>query len=132
MICLLISENDRIQIKESALFLKRNDFSISEDEDTIIFTNGKIDIIVSYERYETISSLYIRFNRQNKVFNIAWIAFIQDGLRSNSNNRLQTILFLMQYLYQHYNKIIEYSYCVESEKLIEQFIKEKQIIKLYN
>lgn len=126
MICLLISENDRIQIKESALFLKRNDFSISEDEDTIIFTNGKIDIIVSYERYETISSLYIRFNRQNKVFNIAWIAFIQDGLRSNSNNRLQTILFLMQYLYQHYNKIIEYSYCVESEKLIEQFIKEKQ------
>ena len=126
MICLLISENDRIQIKESAFFLKRNDFSISEDEDTIIFTNGKIDIIVSYERYETISSLYIRFNRQNKVFNIAWIAFIQDGLRSNSNNRLQTILFLMQYLYQHYNKIIEYSYCVESEKLIEQFIKEKQ------
>ena len=126
MICLLISENERIQIKESALFLKRNDFSISEDEDTIIFTNGKIDIIVSYERYETISSLYIRFNRQNKVFNIAWIAFIQDGLRSNSNNRLQTILFLMQYLYQHYNKIIEYSYCVESEKLIEQFIKEKQ------
>ena len=125
MICLLISENDRIQIKESALFLKRNDFSISEDEDTIIFTNGKIDIIVSYERYETISSLYIRFNRQNKVFNIAWIAFIQDGLRSNSNNRLQTILFLMQYLYQHYNKIIEYSYCVESEKLIEQFIKKK-------
>ena len=123
---MLISENDRIQIKESALFLKRNDFSISEDEDTIIFTNGKIDIIVSYERYETISSLYIRFNRQNKVFNIAWIAFIQDGLRSNSNNRLQTILFLMQYLYQHYNKIIEYSYCVESEKLIEQFIKEKQ------
>ena len=81
---------------------------------------------MSYERYETISSLYIRFNRQNKVFNIAWIAFIQDGLRSNSNNRLQTILFLMQYLYQHYNKIIEYSYCVESEKLIEQFIKEKQ------
>lgn len=126
MICLLISENDRIQIKESAFFLKRNDFSISEDEDTIIFTNGKIDIIVSYERYETISSLYIRFNRQNKVFNIAWIAFVQDGLRSNSNNRLQTILFLMQYLYQHYNKIIEYSYCVESEKLIEQFIKEKQ------
>lgn len=126
MICLLISENDRIQIKESAFFLKRNDFSISEDEDTIIFTNGKIDIIVSYEKYETISSLYIRFNRQNKVFNIAWIAFVQDGLRSNSNNRLQTILFLMQYLYQHYNKIIEYSYCVESEKLIEQFIKEKQ------
>ena len=123
---MLISENDRIQIKESAFFLKRNDFSISEDEDTIIFTNGKIDIIVSYEKYETISSLYIRFNRQNKVFNIAWIAFVQDGLRSNSNNRLQTILFLMQYLYQHYNKIIEYSYCVESEKLIEQFIKEKQ------
>lgn len=119
---MIISSEDRAKIKQYAKFLRNRNFETLEDADTIVFTNGIIDIIADYERYDNISSLVINFKREKEMFNVGWIAFVRKNLQSNPREPLQNILHLLDFFNANFDQITNYTYCKESQKLIENFI----------
>lgn len=119
-----MKEEDKEEIKRSACFLLQRGFSVQEDYDTVMFTDGQIDIIANYERYENISSLSIHYKKENETFNIGWIAFVRANLKTDCTKRLENILILMDYLQKNFEAVSDYDYCKESQNLVKRFVED--------
>jgi hypothetical protein len=119
-----ISDKEKKILIEKAKFLVDKDYKMQVDEYTIIFVNNVHKIYIGYPPMSTMSEVGIRFIKENDYFPLDWIAAVRDNLIINCNDKLNGAIQLLKYLEKNYEKIKNYEYCVESEKLISEYIKQ--------
>jgi hypothetical protein len=119
-----ISQNERDVLIENAIFFTNKDYAIETDDYSVSFNNGVNIIQVGFAPNSDISEVSIKFIKENIYFNIAWIAVVRDNLIVNCNEKLNGAIQLLKYLEENYEKITNYEYCIESRKLVSEYIKK--------
>lgn len=121
-----MDEHSKDVIIKSCQFLIDFGYTLTElTDDSITFSNKKMDFIIGYERYDEISTLYIRFWQENELFNIGWIAFVRGEKREEGQSKLDNITDLLDYIEKNYAKITNFPFCQESRNLIEDFMNKE-------
>ncbi|MBF2599179.1 hypothetical protein IA929_04080 [Listeria seeligeri] len=121
-----IDEQSKEVIINSCQFLINFGYILTElKNDSITFSNKKIDFIIGYERYDEISTLYIRFWQENELFNIGWIAFVRGEKSEEGQSKLDNITHLLDYIEKNYAEITNFQFCQESRKMIEDFMNKE-------
>lgn len=111
---------------ENAKFLENMEYEKRVKNHTISYFNSKIEITIIYEPNSDVSDVNIKFLDANKIYSIGWIACVRSRLNVSPHDRLNNVLKLLGYLKDNYNKIVNISYCKESDKLISEFINQKR------
>lgn len=120
-------KDDRGYIVEKSCFLLEHGYTISEpDDNSVNFTTTQIKINISYDKFDDISNVSLFFTNERELFNIGWIAFIRNGIKLNPHDKLNNIIELLAYMKNNFSKITDISYCLESRKMIEEYIKSRQ------
>lgn len=119
---MVMPEEEKQKVMESAKFLEDKGYTKKDETYAITYSNDKVDVIISYGPYSEESIIYIKFIRENECHDVGWIAVARSGL-SLPQGRLENLLFLISYLRENYNKIIDLDYCRGSDKFIHEYIK---------
>jgi len=106
-------------------FLEGKGFVPQENEYGVDYFNGKIKIMAYYERYENRCGVDIKFPG-NKHFQIAWIAFIRDGVETAQKELEEKIFVLIEYLERNFDNITDFEYCEESGKLLDKYFESEE------
>lgn len=117
-----MSENEKQVIIENAKFLEDKGYVKNVEESSITYFLDGIDIIIGYEPYSVESDIFIKFKKENEVYGVAWIARIRSDIHVNYNQRLETVLTLLSYLRENYDRILDIDYCRESRRLVSEYI----------
>jgi len=127
-----ITNVEREKLIEVALFLEEQGYVMNFDGTSINYTKGNITISVTYPPNFDNSSVDIRFNDINKVFNIGWIALVRSDLKGK-RNRLENAKGLLEYIRDTYQEIMDYQFCNDSDKLIDEYCEkhEEELQKKY-
>ena len=80
---------------------------------------------IAFEPYSDISSVSIWFRENNKEFNIGWIAFVRENIKTNPHERLANAVILLNYINNNYQDVSNYEFCEESEKMVDDFIVKR-------
>lgn len=119
---------NRKKIIKMAKFLEILGYKKIENEYSIEYSLNNIIISICYPPYYSEESdIGIKFIKENQYFSIGWIAFVRENIHQNSNKSMK-ILDLIEYLEKHYYQITDYQYCVESNKLVDEYVEENQDI----
>jgi len=113
-------------VLNNAVFLLKKGYTVAINDNMIVYSNPENQIIITFEPYSDVSDMNIKFIEKNEVFSIGWIAFVQKSLKSNPHERLENVLKLLRYVEENYDDITKYNYCVESNKLIDEFINNNR------
>lgn len=97
---------------EVASFLEDQGYMMNFDETSINYTKNDIVISVTYPPNFDSSSVSIRFNDINKVFDIGWIALVRKGLKGK-RDRLENAKELLWYTEEFQKKVSDF---LESNK----------------
>lgn len=120
-----ISENEIQKILESGSFLIEKGYVVACNEYDISYTKDGILFKIAFEPYSDISSVSIWFRENNKEFNIGWIAFVRENIRTNPHERLANAVILLNYINNNYHDVSNYEFCEESEKMVDDFILKR-------
>jgi len=120
-----ISEVDRNLINKAALFLKEQGYVMEFDENTIYYVKDDITLSIAYPPNSDTSSVDIRFNGVNRLFNIGWIALVRGGVKGYSE-KLEDVKELLKYVRENYKEITNYQFCIDSDELIDEYCKKHE------
>ncbi len=67
--------------------------------------------------------ILMKFYAKNEVFSVGWIALVRRNIKG-CENKLVNIKNLLNYIKENYFKITDYQFCVESNKLVDKYVKE--------
>ncbi len=118
-----ITDIEKSEIKNVAGFLEELGHIKTEDQYSINYSLSDICISVVYPPDSEESDVNIRFIRKNKVFSVGWIALVRENIKG-SNDKLVNVKELLKYVKNHYSKIIDYQYCMESNNLVDKYVEE--------
>lgn len=126
-----ILEYDRKKIKESAVFLEKMGYTMTETLYSINYHLKNIGINILYPPNSNESEIDIKFMEKNNFFSVSWIAFVREGIYTEKGSaeydtRLLNIIMLLRYIENHYDQIIDYDFCAESNELINKYVREHQ------
>lgn len=121
-----ITDDERNLILESSAFLVKMDYTVEVTDNMIVYSRPENQIIITFEPYSDVSDMSIKFLEKNQVFNIGWIAYVQSNLKINVHKRLKNLVCLLKYASENYDAITNYNYCVESNRLIDDFINKNR------
>ena len=121
-----ITVNEKNAILQNANFLVKMGYTVEVNDYIIVYSRPENQIIITFEPYSDVSDMSIKFLEKNEFFSIGWIVFVQSDLKLNVHKRLDNILSLLNYLSQNYESITDYNYCLESNKLIDDFIDKNR------
>lgn len=115
----------RNRIQQEAYFLEKKGYAKIEDDDSINYNRNNIliSIIFPPNFVEEDEDVQIRFLDKNQVFSIGWIALVREGIKGTGEKNLTELL---QYIKEKYENIIDYHFCKESDKLIEQYVEQNR------
>lgn len=118
-----IDMEQRSRIKKEAIFLNELGYIITEDEYSINYSlkNHTINIVFPPNTEE--GDILIRFLDLNQVFSIGWIAFVRNNFEGESE-KTENVIALIKYVKVNYGMIINYRYCLQSDKLIHEYVKQ--------
>ena len=120
----MIADYEREQILKAGSFLEEKGYSVEHNNaHMIVYSNEKIEISIVYPPNGDMSELDIKFEGINEVFSIGWIALVRHNLRT-SQEKLKHILELLDYVKSTYLQIIDYRYCKESNRLIDEYVAQ--------
>ena len=119
-----ITDTEKEQVINKAEFLVKKGYVVIIKENTIVYSNPENEIIITFEPYSDVSDMSIKFNAENEIFSIGWIAFVRKNLKLNPHEKLNNVLSLLTYIEKNYIEISQINYCIESNKLIDDFIIE--------
>ncbi len=118
-----IPELERKEIKKRLKFLENLGYTIiREDSYVMEYQLNNICIIIGYPPREELSSITIKFIRENKCFDVGWIAVVRKNIYTNQCSKLEGVLSLLMYIKENYDEITNFSYCRDSDILIDKFI----------
>lgn len=117
-----MSENEKQVIIENAKFLEDKGCVKNVEESSITYFLDGIEIIVGYEPYSVESDIFIRFKKENEVYDVGWIACVRSDIHFNHDQRLETVLTLLSYVRENYDRILDIDYCRESRRLVSEYI----------
>lgn len=120
-----MNDNERMQISAKAKFLYKKGYRLITENDGMIFYSEAIEFNVCLRSGEPVSDICILFHEQKEMFALGWIAFIRDGFKINTADKLQNVLLLLQYIKKNYSEITSYAHCVEGNRLIDHFLTEQ-------
>ncbi|MBE6008654.1 MAG: hypothetical protein E7235_05595 [Lachnospiraceae bacterium] len=75
-------------------------------------------ISVAFERYNKWVDFFIVFDGDRKIYNVRNIAFVRDSIYSDPEEVMNTIILIMEYIKNNFEKITNYKYCKDSDKLM--------------
>ena len=117
---------EKTRILNKGSFLIKKGYQPVADSNVITYTNGDIEFNIIYEPNSPVSEMDVKFLNLNELFNVGWIAFVRDGVKVNSYDRLNCIFDLLAYVEKHYSEITDYNYCKESDKLVDEYIAKNK------
>lgn len=118
-----ITDNEKQIVLSNATFLLKKGFTMAVNDNTIIYSNSKNQIIITFESYSDIS---IKFIEKNEIFSVGWIACVRKNLKIDPHERLSNILKLLIYIKENYNDLTQLSFCRDSNNLVDDFINKNR------
>ena len=119
----MIPEEERKLLREKGQFLIERGLTKEEDEYSIDYYNKDYIISICYEPYSLYSRAIIRFRKRNEVFDIGWIMKVRTK-EEPAVDKLENALDLLEYIKENYDSLIQYDFCKECDKLIDQYLIE--------
>ncbi len=120
----MITDYEKEQILKAGSFLEEKGYSVEHSNaHMIVYSNDKIEISIVYPPNGDMSELDVKFEGINEVFSVGWIALVRHNLRT-SQEKLKHILELLDYVKSTYLQIIDYRYCKESNRLIDEYVAQ--------
>lgn len=83
------------KICEMANFLDDKGYTRKIEGDTILYSNNRIDIIITFEPNSDVSDIRIKFIKENEFYSVGWIACVRSGLNVDPHQRLGNVLTLL-------------------------------------
>ena len=123
---MVMKESERQEIIAAAKFLEDKGYKRDVDEYLITYSNGTIDFLVGYERYyDEQGDILIKFRKENKSYSVEWIVVVREGVKAIQQKKESNLLFLLSYIRDNYDTLLQIDYCEESRQLINAFISEE-------
>ena len=120
----MITDYEREQILAAGSFLESKGYKVEyNNAHMIVYSNDWIEISIVYPPNGDMSEIDIKFDGKKGVFSIGWIALVRHNLHTSKEN-LNHILELLEYTKIHYSQIVNYEYCKESDKLIDEYVEQ--------
>lgn len=122
----MLCESDRKLIMKRAYFLVEKNFIFNYDDNSLVYSNGKIVFTIYYERYSDDAGINITFNKsfgKNVTFNVGWIAVVSHSIEKYAG-RLEKILQLLDYIESNYQNITNIKYCKNNDAKISNYIND--------
>ena len=121
---MVMSEYEKQEIVRYASFLEDKGYTKNiKNNHLIVYSGQEIEIIIAFEPYDDECDVCIKFEKENEVYSIGWIACVRENLSVNPYQRLETIMSLLSFVKKKYNTITDINYCRESRKLVNEFIE---------
>lgn len=101
---------------------KRSDYEYMEN-----YTLDNISICVAYPPCSDESDITIRYADTNQIFSVSWIAFVRNGMETREN-KFEKIKTLLAYVRDNIVDLLDYQYCLDSNKLVDKYVDEHRQI----
>lgn len=114
---MIISETDRVSIKQHAKFLEEKGYKIVwDDSHSIAFSNESVEFDVCYEPYGDTADVSVKFQQPRTIYSLDWITKERDSVRplSSKSTPLERVLYFLKYIETHYDQISDFFFCSES------------------
>lgn len=122
-----ILDLEKQEIIKQGSFLEKIGFRRTNYEYMINYTSDNISICVAFPPCIDESDITIRYTDTNQVFSVNWIAFVRNKIDPNIK-RLKRIKILLSYMEDNITNLLNYQYCLESNKLVEKYVEEHRQI----
>lgn len=121
---MVMKESEQQEIIAAAKFLEDKGYKRNVNEYFITYSNDAIDFLVGYERYyDEQGDINIKFkNKKNKFYSVTWIVVVREGVKAIQQDKESHLLFLLSYVRDHYDTLMQFDYCEESIQLVDVYI----------
>ncbi|MBE5944105.1 MAG: hypothetical protein E7258_04200 [Lachnospiraceae bacterium] len=120
-----ITDWERVIITQNAIFLENLGYARTENRYSIKYTLNDICISIIYPPNSDESEVNICFISKNKVYNVGWIAFVSNN-RKECTEKIINVKELLMYIENHYSQIVDYRFCENCNRLIDNYVVEHQ------
>lgn len=60
--------------------------------------------------------------KKNKFYSVTWIVVVREGAEAIQQDKESHLLFLLSYVRDHYDTLMQFDYCEESIQLVDVYI----------
>ena len=128
---MLMSESDKMQIKNRGIFLVQKGYRVSTDEYGVNFDNGRMKIDVFYERYENHQDILLKFPSR-KGYYLHFFALRIEKMDLRNATPLQMLFAYMDYLERNYDNLMNEEYCEQCMEIVRQDMETLIEVPIYN
>lgn len=114
---------DREEIKQAAEFLVDMGYYLKEDNYSVHYSLNNVRFSIVYPPDSAESDVYVRFIDKNLTFSVGWISLVRDGIPGKTD-KLDNVKELLKYVKEKYCCLVDDSFCVASDQLIERYIQK--------
>ena len=122
-----VSNSEKQELIKCGAFLTEMGFKRSDYEYMENYTLDNISICVAYPPCSDESDITIRYADTNQIFSVSWIAFVRNGMETREN-KFKKIKTLLAYVRDNIVDLLDYQYCLDSNKLVDKYVDEHRQI----
>lgn len=127
---MLMSESDKLQIKNRGMFLIRKGYRVSTGQYGVTFDNGQMQIDVFYERYDNHQDILLKFPNR-KSYYLHFFVYIVEKIELKGTMPLQKLLIYMDYLEKNYDNLMNEQYCERCMEYVRQNMETLVEVPIY-
>lgn len=110
-----LTEEELEKILEAGKFLLDKGYSIEQKKRIIRYSMEEKQISVYLGRFtDELGEVGIKFLDANKYYNLGWITHNRGVYRPQLNGRFDYLMYMLSYLREEYDNIINIDFCEES------------------
>lgn len=124
-------------VKEKMRFFEKRGYEIKkgyrlngEVKELIRYWNGEIEIIIFNGRLYDPKDVTLEFWPERDSFDISWIEFIVEHRAERGEEVSDDLMYLLDYLIEHYEQLADRKYCVECKKQYLAYWDRKRFERL--
>lgn len=121
-------------VKEKMRFFEKRGYEISFEseccKEIIDYSNGKITIIVFNGRLYDPKEVKLVFWPERDSYDISWIEFIAEHRAERGEEVSHDLMYLLDYLIEHYEQLADRKYCAECERQYLAYWDRKRFERL--
>lgn len=115
----------KLILKNTEFLFKKGFIIIDEDSYCLIYSNGKVNFSIFYERYEEASDISVKFIKENESFSVGWISRIMDKNKQvNYKQKMENIFYLLKFIEQNYNSVTNIHVCKRVMGEVEKLFRD--------
>ena len=117
------------EIQREAFFLEKVGYRKTEDANSISYAQNELVFLISFLPNSEESDIMIHFKKENQSFSVGWIALVREGIKGEGDGeKTKNVIQLLRYIESHYNLITDFQYCLQSNVLIDAYVKQHQAL----